>query len=228
MKLDKATKWFNCEFYPKNKIQRAIRYEDGILPRIKEEEIVLFTPWGPRYKSERGTKVTKNDHEVKTLIFLKDVLKKFYENMPGKKFRWLFLGADLYGTKINRLQEDDVKSYFFELKRWVIDLIGIADFQLWSEYDVEAESFRQETRKKLKYLISQSIYSRAVRTANGMGKGSDAEEYLVERLAEAMLIENKFRPIKVSCVNREKDVQVDWELPVLYILPDELKNPWMK
>lgn len=225
---DGGVKWFNTVFYPTRKTGRAIRYEDGILPRLHERRITFFTPWGPRYDWEkRGVAIHDDDKEVKTLNFLASLLDNFRENMLNKEFCWIFLGADLYGTRINKLPDEVVANYFNNLALWLDRVLPVAEFNLWSKYNDEAEEYRQKARVSLGNLVSDSIIFRAGQTARVMGRGSSAKEYLVERLAEAMLVEKLYKPVKISCVGREKDTQVDGELPVLYLLPENLRKPWM-
>lgn len=225
---DAGVKWFNTVFYPLKKTGRAVRYEDGVLPRLRKKEIILFTPWGPRYSWEkRGVIIQETDKEVEALNFLVELLDELRKNMPDKIFRWVVLGADLYGTRINKLPAEAASGYFNSFAEWLRRIIPIAEFQLWSRFDNAAEAYRQEVSANFDKLISRESLSRANQTARAMGRNSSAKEYLVERLAEAMLIEHALKPIKISCVARRKDDNVDWGLPRLYFLPEELQAPWM-
>jgi len=173
---DIGVKWFNTVFYPQNKTARAVRYEDGILPRLRNSEITFFTPWGPRYRWEqRGTAIKEADREVKTLRFLSKVLEELQGNMKGKKFCWIFLGADLYGTRINLLPQEVVDDYFKGLGEWVTKEIPNARFLLWSEFDEQAEPFRQKVRNQFLECVDIYTLERAVRTAKQMN-GGDARE----------------------------------------------------
>ena len=225
---DIGVKWFNTNFYPKNKTSRAVNYEEGVLPRLRQQCITLFTPWGPRYSWEkRGSVVQKNNKEVSVLEFLADMLSEWRQNMPDKKFEWVFLGADLYGTRINGLPEGVVSTYFKSVESWVSKILPEAKFMLWSDLDPQAEKFRQKVRGDFDEFVTVTTVARAKRTAMAMGKGSDPREYLIERIAEAMLIEKMFQPVKISCVARHKDDKVDWNLPRLYFLPEHLHAPWL-
>jgi hypothetical protein len=194
---------------------------------MRQKEIRLFTPWGPRYDLGRNSSISEQDKEMKTLEFLSGILNELKMNMSEKKFEWLFLGADLYGIRINHLSTERVHEYFTFLKLKIEGIIPQAKFRLWSEFDQEAEILRQEVRRDFGKLVGPSLLDRAVKTARAMGKGSDAKEYLAERIAEAMLMEKLYSPIKISCVARHKDAQVDANLPCLYLLPEELLAPWM-
>jgi hypothetical protein len=225
---DAGVKWFNTIFYPQNKSARAVFLEDKILNRLRQKDVILFTPWGPRYDwAIRGSIIKSDDKEIKVLHFLSLILKQFKKNMPDKKISWIFLGADIYGTKVNNLPSKIVGEYFSSLEQKVLELIPEAQFYLWSEFDEQAEEYRSLIRKNFYNFVSPDLLKSAIRTARAMRRGSDPKDYLIERLAEAMFIEKKFEPIKISCVNRYKDDGVDWELPRLYFLSQDLHAPWM-
>lgn len=223
---DPGVKWFNTVFYPRAKTARAVRYEDGVMPRLREDEPRLFTPWGPRYHwQERGTEIGPDDKEIEVLIFFSQLIERWRENMPGKKFSWLFLGADLYGTRINGLPAEPVGLYFASLRLWLDEILPATEFRLWSEFDQEAETLRERIRPDLQERLSWSAIDRAEKTSRLMGGA--AEAYLTERLTEADLIESLYHPIKVSAVGRHKDDEVDGDLPRLYLLPERLWAPWL-
>lgn len=225
---DAGVKWFNTVFYPKNRTGRAVGYEDKILPRLRETEVTLFTPWGPRYKWEiRGVIIRQEDKEVDALNVLAALLGDWRENMPGKEFRWMVLAADLYGTRINNLPDAVVAKYFMSLQEWVHEILPVAEFHLWSEFDEQAEQYRRWVRERSDTMLHYQLVHRATLVAHAMARGGDPKAYLVERIAEAMLIEHMLHPIKISCVPRGKDDNVDWDLPRLYLLPERLHAPWL-
>ncbi len=225
---DRGVRWFNTTFYPQNKTARAVLLEEKILPRMRQEEITLFTPWGPRYRWEtRGPIISRVDKEVEALRFLAGVFSRWQECMPEKRFHWLFLGADLYGTRVNNLPENAVRDYFSSLADWLAEILPVAVFRFWSEFNGGAEFYRQHVRNNFDYFVSPRLLTTTAQTAKAMGRNSDPKEYLVERLAEAMLVEECFKPIKISGVARYKDDEVDWELPRLYFLPESLQAPWL-
>lgn len=227
-KKDVGLTWFNTVFYPQCKTGRAMRYEEGVLPRLAGERVTLFTPWGPRYSwRTRGIRIAETDKEMRVMTFLVSLLDTFKEHMPEKQFSWTFLGADLYGTRINKLPEDVVLAYFVEVQEMLKKAIPEATFELWSSFDAEAERYREQVWRDLKRYVDSGLLTRAENTARALGTGGDPRAYLVERFAEAMLIEDAFRPVKISCVGRHKDAKVDHELPVLYFLPEELHAPWL-
>lgn len=220
--------WWHLHFYPTIKVQSAGRYYEGVLPRLREQKIFLFTPWGPRYKhQERGTLIRSQDKEVQALRFFAGFLAELSQNMPSKSFHWLFMGADLYGTRINHLPEKVVSEYFDSFAQWLGEIIPMAKFCLWSAFDKLADLYRQRAREGFDELIDQGVLSRATETAQRMRRNSSAREYLVERLAEAMLVEGQFRPVKVSLAPSDKDHLVDWELPRIYVVPKDIRAPWL-
>lgn len=225
--------WFATVFYPRNKKARAVKYEHGVLARLygyDGPEIILFTPWGPRYDWEkRGIEIKAGDKEIETLNFLAALLAKWREKMPSasKKFHWIFLGADLYGTRINNLPEEVVAGYFTSLAKWLTQILPEAEFRLWSEFNKEVEYSRKNIWKNFGDFVDANLLSRAEKTAQVMARGSDPKSYLVERITEAMFIEDKYRPIKISCVPKYKDDKVDCELPRLYLVPTHLQTPWL-
>lgn len=227
MDNDQGIKWFNCSFYPTRKVCRAHRLEDGVIPRLRQGDVTLFSPWGPRYSEARGSIINPQDKEVKVLQLMADLWEEFKQNLPGRKWRWLFLGADLYGTRINNLPHDRVSDYFLSLEEWISKLLPTAEFRLWSDYDEEAEKYRLVAKEKWQEWVSLGIRQRAQLTAKRMGRGSNPVDYIVERLAEADLIEEHYHPIKMSLVSRAKDVEVDHDLPRLYFLPADLHAPWL-
>lgn len=221
-------KWFNTVFYPKYKTARAARYEDGILTRIKENLINIFTPWGPRYSwQKRGTTIHANDKETKVLKLLQNLSYELKMNMPSKTFNWIFVGADLYGTRINTLPKHAVAEYFSSLEICIKGLFPDSSFHLWSSFDKDAESFREEVNNNFDKYVDPRLLRRTHETAKMMNGGGDPRKYLIERISEAILMEKTFRPIKVSCAPRYKDDKVDLDLPRLYLLPEELQAPWL-
>ena len=225
---DEGVKWFYTDFLRRTKTAGSVRMEDGVLPRLRKSDINLFTPWGPRYSWEtRGPEIREGDKEVETLVFLQSVFGAMTKNMPDKQFHWVFSGADLYGTRLNGLPEEVVSGYFGSLEAWLSRLLPRVEFRYWSEFDLEAEPYRCRVRADFCRYVDKELLRRTAQVARAMGKGSDPKAYLVERVAEALLIEEQLKPIKISCVRKEKDAVVDANLPRLYLVPERLTAPWM-
>lgn len=226
--IESGVKWFNTVFYPKAKVYKGRRMEDGVILRLREKDVCLFTPWGPRYSWQaRGSDILESDKEVEVLKVLQSVHSEIVRNMPCNNFRWFFLGADLYGTRLNGLPEDAVREYFNSLSMWLSRLLPTSEFVLWSRLDLQAERYRDYVRANFDRYANPELLRRTTLTAKAMRRGSDPKAYLIERVSEALLIEELLKPIKVSCVMPEKDAVVDVDLPRLYFVPENLTAPWM-
>lgn len=142
--------------------------------------------------------IKSEDKEVDVLRCFSDMLYEWRLRMPDKAFRWIFLGADLYGTRINGLSPEVVGIYFGSLREWLAKVMPEAEFHLWSEYDREAEECRTKIARRFQRYVDDGLLYRATQTARAMG-GGDPKAYLVERLAEAMFSEKRFKPVKKFC-----------------------------
>lgn len=225
-----SLKWFRCVKQPLDSTGRAERLEeiDGGFARMSRPEVQLFTPWGPRYDwATRGTVIKPEHKEIELLQLFADLLAELQENMPWQTFDWTFLAADLYGTRINHLSPEVVEEYFDSLQEVMADYLPTATLRRWSEFDQQAEPYRQAIRDNFDDEFRSALAHRARKTAKAMGLGSNSDDYLVERLAEARLIEDWLHPVKISPVARHKNQGVDGTLPVFYFVPPELHAPWM-
>lgn len=225
---DKEVKWFYTDFLPKTRTARSVKIEDGILPRLRKENVKFFTPWGPRYCwKKRGSIIQDFDKEIITLKYLREISYQLSSNMPNKNIQWIFLGADLYGSRINGMPADIISNYFESLFERLNSIIPESEFHLWSEFDLKAQQYRQEVINNRRFYIDEDLFRRAKQTAVFIGQNNNPETYIIERIAEAMLVEELWQPIKISCVQRHKDDKVDMDLPRLYLLPKEITAPWM-
>lgn len=216
--------WFHSQLFPAMSCGRPTRYENGVLPRLAEPKVTVFIPWGPRYAwRERGVSIQGNDKEVVTLRRLAHIQRQLSSHMPATKWDWFFLAADLYGFRLNHLEPAIVKDYFGSLSEWLPKLIPDAKLRYWSEFDEQAKPVRDQLAKE---PISLSLLSRAEQTAERGGFGN-AKNYLIERMTEARLIEELYRPIKMSLAPKHKDVGVDGNLPCIYMVPKTLQAPWL-
>lgn len=231
---DLGVKWFNSIYYPLAKKARAVRYEDGVLPRLRERVITFFTPWGFRYNyEEQDLYINEGDREVQLLRFFAKMLKEFQANMPDREWRWLFLAADSYATRINGEIKEVVDEYFESLYAWFYTIMPekkITCLSKWSLYDysVIADESRKIVENNFDRYVSQTAFKRATATALKMSKTEEsAKAYCIERATEALWIEGACRPIKISAVRRDKDDGVDVDLPRLYLVPENLQAPWL-
>ena len=231
---DAGVKWFNTVYYPLTKKARAVRYEDGVLPRLRERVITFFTPWGFRYNyQEQDINIDKGDREVQLLEFFAEMLKEFQANILDREWRWLFLAADSYAARINGESKEVVYEYFELLYGWFREIMPekkVTALAKWSRYDdtVAAVEFRKAVENNFDRYVSQTAFKRAVSTALKMGKTEEAAKaYCIERATEALWVEGALHPIKISAVRRDRDDGLDVALPRIYLLPEYLQAPWL-
>ena len=210
----------------------------------RDSALRLFTPWGPPYNKEALD--LREGSEIKTLKKLAEIARLFasYEI----DVQWVILGADLYGTEINRLgrldgppriSEEVVKRYFSNLNRALLVRLPQAKLYLWSQIRFEhqtAYSRYQEdyNTERIGQLIGETLLKQMTYTAKLICRLSSKEEaeimalrYLKERISEALLVEEIWQPIKISLAPPGKDEIVDMNLPRLYLIPKELQTPWL-
>lgn len=221
-------------------------------PELAQERIItsrdntlqLFTPWGPPYNKDALN--LREGPEIKTLKKLAEIARIFTSHKID--IQWIILGADLYGTEINRLgslngppriSEEVVKRYFSNLGRALSVRLSKSKLYLWSQirskYQTAYFAYQQEyDSEKIKRLIGESSLKQMVYTARLICHLNSSEEaeimalrYVQERICEARLIEAIWHPIKISLAPRHKDEIVDMELPRLYLIPKELQTPWL-
>ena len=198
----------------------------------------LFTPWGPPY-NERGLNLAGGP-ESQTIKVLTAVANLVH---PAA---WVFLGADDYAISVNRrdgrprVSQKVVSGYFRQLQLLLKRLIPSASFHLWSEVkEKEAEKCHQLSRdltdEFLLELVGPGLFDQACEAArrlNDLEHRSQARDlafrYLRERLIESEIAEALWQPVKISLAPPHKDLIVDGPLPVLYLVPKELRTPWLK
>jgi hypothetical protein len=112
-------------------------------------------------------------------------------------------------------------------------LISQVEIRPWSDIRNEDQKLYQKARRVFskKYGNIQTgpgflakKQADAVRWLKAAGQevtekliSQKANDYITERLCEALVIETVFRPIKLSVANRNTDTNLDWELPRLYV-----------
>lgn len=180
--------------------------------RIKGEELVLFSPWGPRYKT-LIPEVTPQSPEIDTIGELNVVLRKFRD--LGYKTKFLLMPADSYGTEINGLSPVFVSAYFNSLsatfERNLTDLT--MEIKSWSAIKASRRDRYLNLKEEISKLpISPGTLGRARRKAIWIGIAPEASEiaarlYIWERLIEARMISEEYDPIKLSLAKKENDEQ---------------------
>lgn len=225
---DLGVKWFNTLFYPEHRVARAVRYHDpdGTLTRLRAPKITLFTPWGPCYNQHRPLAERGYTRERRTLEYLASLLTQWQSKLHEREWKWIILAADRYGTTLNSLPESWVEEYFGEVQALTRSIFPAASFERWSTHAEVANEERERATWELNQRVSWSIQERARKTAGRRSFG-DPNAYLVERLTEAFYHERTEHPIKISLAPPHKDSQVDADLPRLYLVPEELRTPWL-
>lgn len=219
---------------------KTLRVDDPVRPeetvqrlmnaRTTNQPLTLFVPWGVRPEGKRGTAETETMDKLKafqyTLVF---------RNIPTKL---MLMPADLYATEVNNISKEKTDAYF----TWIKELAEERRFSYkpWSEIRAENQTYytkraEELTRKTIEDMFIPAKILEALDTArrrSGYDGRYRAEEaafaYLRERLIEAEIVESVYKPVKVSCVTKNKDNGVDVDLPRLYCLPDESRFPWLK
>lgn len=191
----------------------------------------LFIPWGVRSAGKFG------EPEISVL----DRIQSLRDNLRKNRIAAgvLLMPADLYATDVNRqVTSQQAKKYFQE--------VGKAargrkfEVKPWSEIRSENQERYQNraaelTKDELIRILGREYVEEAVETArrrSGYRKEQDivnaALAYLRERICEAEIVEDVYKPIKVSAVTKGKDNRVDRDLPRIYVIPPELRFPWLK
>ena len=217
---------------------KLLLVEDGsyfgdILSRFamssRAKPLTLFVPWGVRPAGEFGSK------EKEAL----DAVQK-YQQLLGRNGVYsnvLVMPADVYATEVNNYEANEASRYFstvtraalrkgFEVTPW--SQIRQANKRMYDriiQREASLESLWRSTPKSLWGDLLNAATRRSKQDKDEVAKA--AFDYLKERVAEARIIDDVYKPIKISMVSPKKDNVVDRDLPRLYILPRNLRFPWM-
>lgn len=193
--------------------------------------VVIFVPWGVRPKGEFG--------QTERAAF--DRLTRVQNILTTRNIRsnLLFMPADLYATEINnQVAIKEANDYFgtvtteatnrgFTVAPWSVLRQTYRDL-----YNLRAS---QLTAEEIIRILSPNKVSGALDTASRRSGYTDQQDmqnaafaYLRERICEAEIIEDVYKPIKVSVVPKNKDTEVDRDLPRLYLIPPAVQLPWLK
>jgi hypothetical protein len=188
--------------------------------------ICFFVPWGTRTLGKMGPESMVLD----TLSDLSAALSDL--DMPN---RVMLMPADLYATEVNGLPKGIVQDYISMLTP-LAEKRGIM-VKPWSKIRKEnkemyCELAREITDPKIDELVSNGKRARLIEAASRWSNGGNSREaayrYMRERICEARIVEEKYKPIKLSAVTVEKDDVMDQQLPRIYIIPEEERFPWLK
>lgn len=217
-------KQFNPE-YPEEIAKRLIN------ARRTGEPTTLFVPWGVRPEGELGA----------SELAVMEKLRSFQRDLEEKQIptEILLMPADLYATKVNRqVNTTQVKNYFEQVTATAQEK-GFT-VKPWSQIraenlDTYAKRSAELTEDQIRAMLTGHKVKEAIAAA-GRRSGYEAENdikdaafrYLRERIVEAEIIETVYNGIKVSVVPKNKDNEVDRELPRFYMIPSDLQLPWLK
>lgn len=193
-------------------------------------ETTLFVPWGVRPQGQFG------EPEMAVL----DRIKSVRDGLRQKSInaRVLLMPADAYATEVNQqVSQDQANNYFARVTQEAEQ----RSFKV-EPWSMIRGTFPEEYRKltqgltidRIKELIPWQVVEEAFKAAarrSGFTSQQDIQDaafrYLRERLAEAAIIEKRYKPIKLSAVAKYKDNFVDRDLPRVYVIPRELQFPWL-
>lgn len=209
--------------YPNTVIRRM--YES----RLSGIPLPLFIPWGFRTTGEPNKE-----------FFVLDRILQFTDTLlrpRGIRSEVIIMPADLYATEINGIDPNLVNTYF----EFVASEARLRGFKVapWSKIREENQAqYRRRTdqlsNKTIQELLPNPVIDKAIEAAEKrvIARSTRLAEqsafsYLRERMCEAEIVEEKYRPIKVSVVAINKDNGVDGNLPRLYIIPLEEQFPWI-
>ncbi|MBI5123178.1 hypothetical protein HZA75_04955 [Candidatus Roizmanbacteria bacterium] len=203
--------------FPEKIIQRLM------LTAYSDNPLAIFIPWGFRAQGGFGGK------ELEAMGWIDDILSVIRQRRIT--FQTLLMPADIYATEINNLPVSAVEEYFLTVEQeakkrsyQVLPWSKIRNNNL-QQYEVLR---RKYTNEEINQILPPYVIISALKAAEKRGQKKDrAFDYLRERLCEAEIIEETFRPVKLSMVAKNKDEGVDLKLPRLYLLPEWLQFPWL-
>lgn len=216
-------------------VTEEISYQGDILARLsgssEKSPITLFVPWGVRPEGQFGS---SEQTALDSIQYYQRMLNEF--SIPSTV---LIMPADVYAIEINGYAWEPTIRYFtrvsqeaearkFSVKSWsVIRRENFDRYNQILQWEANPESLWRKIPKVLWYRDLLSAAYRRSKQDGDQAITKAAFDYLKERIAEARIIESVYRPIKLSMVSPKKDDVVDCDLPRLYILPRELRFPWL-
>ncbi len=203
--------------FPEEIIKRFMNSISSRLP------LTIFIPWGFRTEGQFGWKETETMNKINEILSL--------VNQRKINQQVLIMLADIYATEINNLPVSAVKEYFFTVEQeakkrsyQVLPWSKIRNNNL-RQYEVLCQKY---TNEEINKILPQYVINSALKAAEKRGQTKNCSlAYLRERLCEAEIIEERFKPVKLSMVAKNKDEGVDLNLPRLYLIPEYLRFPWL-
>lgn len=217
-----------------------------ILKRLKTGKVTLFQPWGFSYSEDTSI----NPESLEALE--EDLMIQMGLSSLGIDSKLIVTPADVYAGKINGYRSRLITEYYSNLRTALESasenvasrLEGLVsnvqpnfEFRPYSALIKDFPELYNEAIKNAKakaiqffadYYISPEYQDArlAAKQFSLRDPERSAQEYIIERLAEAELVEKVFNPIKISLASQGKDT-FDENLPRIY--PKYVKSfPWLK
>jgi len=199
--------------------------------RSTNNPLTLFVPWGVRPQGNIG------QNELAVLEILGEIRDIFYSRKVPSEI--MLMPADLYATEVNKQVSSEITATYFAA---ISELAKQRGFKVvpWSQIRDENYETYSSIQNKMKDIalidrLSPAKVDNAIQAArrrSGLAKEGDiknaAFRYLRERICEALIVEEVYKPVKLSTVGKNKDGEIDQELPRLYFIPENLQFPWLK
>jgi len=205
--------------------------QDQIPIRMWSEK-PAYSVWGPRYTAHiRGTKIKRDHPERDTLKELADVCKRV--ERTGYDMRIDLMYADIYGS-ISGLDKTHVEEYHQSLNDALKDHPEIkANVFKWSEFIEKNREEYESTKASVKAsngirngtLVKCTEIAKALSPCITETEAQErAKDYLIERVTEAILINNRGQ-FKMSLSSKQMDF-METDLPRIYALNNAF--PWRR
>ena len=208
------------------------------------ETLNFFVPWGIRpdfceslYCKEGCLSRTAENAVLDDLRLVQEAVQA-----KGLPMQLTIMPADAYATEVNNITDQKILSYFDVLdrtvrKKWGDDVCKVVPWSVIRQNNMAryAQLLCETTPDKIRKVIPGGMIDNAFKSARRFNPNKSAQEqeqaafrYLSERLVESILIEETMKPIKLSLVDPAKDSRVDGPLARLYIIPEQIRFPWLK
>lgn len=208
------------------------------------ETVNFFVPWGIRpdfceslYCKAGCLRGTAENAVLDELRLVQEAVQA-----KGVSMQLTIMPADAYATEVNNITDTNILSYFDAVdrtvcKKWGDDVCKVLPWTTIRQKNAAryGQLLCETTPDKIRKVIPGGMIDNAFKSARRFNPNKSAQEqeqaafrYLRERLVESILIEETMKPIKLSLVDPAKDSRVDGPLPRLYIIPEQIRFPWLK
>jgi len=174
----------------------------------------FFQPWGISWDGKMNKRTKK---ALDSTVEFLDGLERYF---PGKQRRLVVMPADYYALVINGWKREVVDIFVRELEEYSDSVKARTQTNIevvpYSRITSENRARYEEIKKGVNV---SGVAEEKLRSAKKWAIG-DSEEaakaYVVERITEGILIDEIFKPVKISLGSSEKD-DCDGPLPRLYL-----------